>query len=616
MKWFWTVILFGAVFHAHSATLHYAAGVDQASVSNAVVAASNGDVILIPAGSATWTNTLITTKRVMFIGANSSTLTNETRITVDTASTPIGFQGVSTADTNIFGASYFFLDMNNETSPLFGINVGSSTQTTNKNFRLHHLHIDEIRTRGINTLGVCEGLVDQNWLNQPFNFAAQALTFQGWTRSSASITTARKTPIAFGTSTNYVYVERNLVSSAFANDSSCELYRDAQVCVRSNYFGTTAGVHDHTGNRSAPTFEWYGNYFGTVSGVPFSGVRWLVIRTGIGPIYGNTVEAPSLPGPDITVQYYRAHGTNTFQFWYAYSHVATAPSPASSGTSLTVTSGQAARFLDSGFPYGVVIWPAGAQMSAGNYEVATATGYNDTTGIFTLTRGAPARTILVGDQIAAQLIVDVTGTNTWDHNAFNDTTIGYPALDQYGWSDPVTWTSTNSTMTFYGGWSWNNTVNGDTNVVLNPLNEGNNAGILAYDGVRTVPQTTDLIVEGRDIFSNTVMTNYTALGRHPYAYDVTLDPASTNIITGTTVNFTANDSLGQSWFLLWVNNSGATINESTGEYTAGDIPGVVDVVRVVDQIGGSFYANVSVEAGPPPGDVSPGFSRGFNRKKI
>lgn len=89
----------------------------------------------------------------------------------------------------------------------------------------------------------------------------------------------------------------------------------------------------------------------------------------------------------------------------AISTVATAPSPATSGTSLVVTAGEGARFPSGSFD--VTIWPSGAQPSwaagsaaGGNFEMCRATISTDT---LTLTRaqyGTSARTVVVGDQIA------------------------------------------------------------------------------------------------------------------------------------------------------------------------------------------------------------------------
>jgi hypothetical protein len=84
---------------------------------------------------------------------------------------------------------------------------------------------------------------------------------------------------------------------------------------------------------------------------------------------------------------------------FAYSNVATAPSPATSGTSLVVTAGQGSYFPAT--PFDATIWPSGAQPTNTNAEIVRVT--NVSTDTFTITRaqyGTTAQSIAVGYQIA------------------------------------------------------------------------------------------------------------------------------------------------------------------------------------------------------------------------
>src|ERR1019366_5993586 len=89
----------------------------------------------------------------------------------------------------------------------------------------------------------------------------------------------------------------------------------------------------------------------------------------------------------------------------AYSTVLTAPSPASSGTSLVIQSGDGVRFPTA--PFNATVWPAGAQplfANVVNAEIVRVTSV--TTDTFTITRaqeGTSARSIVVGDQIDATI---------------------------------------------------------------------------------------------------------------------------------------------------------------------------------------------------------------------
>lgn len=97
----------------------------------------------------------------------------------------------------------------------------------------------------------------------------------------------------------------------------------------------------------------------------------------------------------------------------AYGTVLTAPSPATTGTSLVLNSGQGANFPSPAtVNYNCVVWPAGQVMTKANSEVVRVTAL--ATDTFTITReqeGTTARTIVAGDQFAlavtAKLFTDI-----------------------------------------------------------------------------------------------------------------------------------------------------------------------------------------------------------------
>lgn len=83
---------------------------------------------------------------------------------------------------------------------------------------------------------------------------------------------------------------------------------------------------------------------------------------------------------------------------FAYSTVATAPSPATSGTSLVVAAGQGALF--PAVPFYATICPVGSAPLSTNAEVVRVTA--KATDTFTITRAqlsTAARTVVVGDSI-------------------------------------------------------------------------------------------------------------------------------------------------------------------------------------------------------------------------
>ncbi len=87
---------------------------------------------------------------------------------------------------------------------------------------------------------------------------------------------------------------------------------------------------------------------------------------------------------------------------FAYGTVLTAPSPASSGTSLTLSSGAGA--LMPAVPFNATVWPTGVNPLNSNAEIVRVT--NVSGDVLTISRaqeGTSARTILVGDQFAATI---------------------------------------------------------------------------------------------------------------------------------------------------------------------------------------------------------------------
>lgn len=97
---------------------------------------------------------------------------------------------------------------------------------------------------------------------------------------------------------------------------------------------------------------------------------------------------------------------------FAYSTVATAPSPATSGTSLVVAAGQGTLFPT--VPFNATIWPASSRPTTTNAEVVRVTAIStDTLTITRAQESSSARTVVVGDQIAATItaksLTDIEG---------------------------------------------------------------------------------------------------------------------------------------------------------------------------------------------------------------
>ena len=103
---------------------------------------------------------------------------------------------------------------------------------------------------------------------------------------------------------------------------------------------------------------------------------------------------------------------------FAISTIATAPSPATSGTSLDVASGTGSRYPVA--PFNAVVWPTGANPVAGNAEIirVTSKGTGDNWTIIRAQESSSARTIIIGDQIM-QSITNKTLQDIEDAVALN-----------------------------------------------------------------------------------------------------------------------------------------------------------------------------------------------------
>jgi len=87
---------------------------------------------------------------------------------------------------------------------------------------------------------------------------------------------------------------------------------------------------------------------------------------------------------------------------FGYGVVATAPSPATSGTTLVLQTGQGA--LMPAVPFNATVWPLGQLALVSTAEIVRVTTIaGDTLTITRAQEGSSARTIVVGDQVAATI---------------------------------------------------------------------------------------------------------------------------------------------------------------------------------------------------------------------
>lgn len=119
---------------------------------------------------------------------------------------------------------------------------------------------------------------------------------------------------------------------------------------------------------------------------------------------------------------------------FPFSNVATAPSPATTGTSLIVDAGHGTRLPD--VPFKAVVCPADTRPTISNAEVINVTNVStDTLTIQREQEGSTARSIIVGDDIFAiesaavfDAFVTLAGTQTLTNKTLTSPILTTPAL--------------------------------------------------------------------------------------------------------------------------------------------------------------------------------------------
>ncbi len=109
-----------------------------------------------------------------------------------------------------------------------------------------------------------------------------------------------------------------------------------------------------------------------------------------------------------------------------------------------------------------------------------------------------------------------------------------------------------------------------------------------------------------DVVRVTDSANAVATANVTVGPGVSLSPAAPTVAPKSTIAFAASGGSGSGFtWSLSTNASGGTINPSTGAYVAGATGSVSDIVHVIDALGNSADANVTVSAGVAIAPASP-----------
>lgn len=295
------------------ASILQAASCSAPDVQAAIDSAQDGDVVLVPAGSCTWStwrqgyaSVRIVDKSLTVRGAGRLA----TVIRCDAENTWQGAEEEVCLYTDVpegksFRVSGFTFTGVARASGF--LKLGG----TSKAFRLDHNQLDlgpqavEFGVRAIQTEGCLNGVIDHN----VFDAHYQAMNIKHDTCNGGTLGDGTwRAPLGLGSS-SYVFVEDN--EFRFPNDDRSHSLVDSQgagryVLRHNTAYNTTAINHgtETAGRlRSTRSIEIYDNQF------VFEGSCWTVVhmRGGTGVIFGNTATCSTVNGAMITVDNYRSH---------------------------------------------------------------------------------------------------------------------------------------------------------------------------------------------------------------------------------------------------------------------------------------------------------------------
>lgn len=283
-----------------------------ASVQTAINNAAEGDTIVLPPGTATWsTQVTLTNKSLTILGCGIG----NTVITSSVGGAIFSAGSCGNKRVDISGISWIGSTV--ASTPV--LRMGNAVRDSNTNYRLHHMAFTlATGGRGILLFGKSEGVVDHCTFRRSADGTAQGVTVwgdaqyvlsPGNTTASFPAGTAWTGAAAFGDS-HRAYIEDCDFDFEGPNDAAIEGYFGAKYCVRHCTFkNTLIGNHGlDSGVSATHSYEIYQN---TWTNTTYIGVTFEA-RGGTGLVWGNKLvdQTPShvLGSFFIKLENYRAVG--------------------------------------------------------------------------------------------------------------------------------------------------------------------------------------------------------------------------------------------------------------------------------------------------------------------
>jgi hypothetical protein len=287
-----TGLLFAASGAAHAASIT-ALSPSLADVSKAVAAAHDGDTVIVPAGTASWTATLNLTKGVTIQGKTTTSNVNSANPSVTDAtiikddSSGAIIKATLTPSQALRISGLTFVPGTRTATNAAGITITSTGATPNMRVRIDHCHFNQIRqSESIYIKGWTYGVVDHNvivCLNGTDSFFTEAADYGGKINGNGAFADYPW----FGTD-KFMFYEDNYIKGTGISilSGNCDSFYGARFVVRHNWWqNAIAETHGTEGQaaRGHRAWEGYNNTFNWT--IPNSGMFGQ--RSGIGLWHDN-----------------------------------------------------------------------------------------------------------------------------------------------------------------------------------------------------------------------------------------------------------------------------------------------------------------------------------------
>jgi hypothetical protein len=291
-------------------------------VRSAVSSAHDGDTVAIPAGTASWTQTLIVTKSITLRGANINATDDATVILDDIALNKpnnvgrIVFATISPKQSfRVTGITFRVGSRTARPGSGAAIQVNdSSTQTAPcTSLRIDHCHFDRLNQMGIRVTGWFYGVIDHcQWdtatSGNVFSIDISYPTWSGHTNQAGNGSWAD--PSNWG-SEKFLFIEDNVFNNNGKVVTNCCIDSERggrYVCRYNTFKNTWPGQHgtESGGYRGGRAFEIYNNTF-SYTNVALSGN---LRRSGTALIYNNSITATTYNPHIMNLTVFRENGSS------------------------------------------------------------------------------------------------------------------------------------------------------------------------------------------------------------------------------------------------------------------------------------------------------------------